>query len=164
MQSVCSKGFSFFAKLMTPVSQFLFCMIAIIFALLHPSIIFVPLIPVTILAFFSDLQASCSVFSFTKRLFLLLAMAFTCALYLYNLAQLQKNDTLMAKWRQEQSIKQAGESGYLWELTGLTELSKNQKSLVMRQFMPFHYEMLFIMVLATCSKYADVRSAVARRQ
>ena len=84
-------------------------MIAIIFALLHPSIIFVPLIPVTILAFFSDVQASCTIFSFTKRLFLLLAMVFTCALYVYNLTQLHKNDTLLAKWRQEQSIKQSGQ-------------------------------------------------------
>ena len=101
--NVCNKSFSFLAKLMAPCSQFLYCMIAIIFALLHPSVIFVPLIPLNILAFFSDLKLrqSCSIFSFNKRFFLLLAMAFTCALYIYNLTQLQKNTTILSKYRQE---------------------------------------------------------------
>ena len=34
----------------------------------------------------------------------------------------------------------------------------------MRQFFPFHYEMIFILVLATFSKYADVRANFVRRQ
>lgn len=50
------------------------------------------------------------------------------------------------------------------EVIGLTEIGKNQKSLLMRQFLPFHYEMLFILVLATFSKYADVRANFVRRQ
>lgn len=34
----------------------------------------------------------------------------------------------------------------------------------MRTLFPFHYEMLFIMVLATCSKYSDVRANFLSRQ
>lgn len=54
--SVCNKSFSFFAKLLAPISQFFFCMVALIFAFMHPSIIFAPLIPLTIMAFFTDLK------------------------------------------------------------------------------------------------------------
>ena len=86
-QSVCNKSFSFFAKLLAPISQFFFCMIALIFILLHPSIVFVLLIPVTILAFFTDLRnkQSCNMFSFARTLVLLFSMAFTAALYFYHL-------------------------------------------------------------------------------
>lgn len=87
VKSVCSKSFSFFAKLAAPISQFTFCMLAIIFALLHPSVVFVPLIPFLILSFFTDLKSrqSCTLFSLSKRLFLLLAVTFTGALYMYHL-------------------------------------------------------------------------------
>lgn len=54
--SVINKSFSFLAKIMAPISQFLFCMVAIIFALLHPSVVFLPLIPFTILGFFTNLK------------------------------------------------------------------------------------------------------------
>jgi len=88
--SVCNKSFSFIAKLLAPISQFTFCMVALIFILLHPSVMFVPLIPLTILAFFTDLKnrRKCSMFGFAKGLMLLLAIAFTVTLYVYNLVQL----------------------------------------------------------------------------
>ena len=49
-------------------------------------------------------------------------------------------------------------------MLGLTEIGKNQKSLLMRQLFPLHYEMLFIMVLATFSKYSDIRAGFLRKQ
>ena len=155
--NVCNKSFSFFERLMAPCSQFLYCTIAIIFAFMHPSVMFVPLIPVTILGFFSDHKIKpCSVFSFSKGLFLLLVMAFTCTLYLYNLIMLQKNTSLISKWRHEKEVNQ--EWQYVWDIFGFGEIAKNQKSLVMRTLFPFHQEMIFILVLATCSKYADLRT------
>ena len=85
---------------MAPVSQFLFCLLALIFSLMHPSVVFVPMIPLIIMAFFSDLRSpTYSLFSVTKRLFILVAMTFTFAFYLYNLIQLHKNNSVMAKWR-----------------------------------------------------------------
>jgi len=155
VKSICDKSFSFFAKLMAPVSQFLFCMLAVIFSLLHPSVIFVPLIPLMIFAFFSDLRKkpACSLFSVSKRLFILVAMTYTLAFYLYSLVSLYKNNSIMAKWR---ASKQ--ENNYMWEVFGLSELSKISGGLAMRTLFPFHYEMLFIMALVTCSKYADIRA------
>ena len=98
-------------------------------------------------------------FSVTKRLFLFLAIAFTSAFYLYNLIQLHKNDNILSKWREAKQAKDL-DWQYTWEIMGLSELSKNQRSLVMRNLFPFHYEMLFILVLATCSKYADSRADI----
>lgn len=47
---------------------------------------------------------------------------------------------------------------------GLAELTKNQQGLLMRQLFPFHQEMLFILILATCSKFADVRASLLIKQ
>ena len=107
VNSVCNKSFSFFTKLMAPISQFLFCMLAIIFSLVHPSVIFVPIIPIIIMAFFTDhrKKSSCNTFSVMKRLFLFLAIAFTSAFYLYNLIQLHKNDNILSKWREAKQAK-----------------------------------------------------------
>lgn len=162
--SVCNKSFSFFAKLLAPISQFFYCMIALIFILLHPSVVFALVFPIMILAFFSDLKSrkSCNMFTLARGLTLIFAMVFTVALYIYHLTQLHQNDTLLSKWRQEKAIKQDWE--YLFEVIGLTEVGKNQKSLLMRTLFPLHYEMLFIMVLATFSKYSDIRAAFLRKQ
>lgn len=125
VKTACNKSFSFFAKLIAPVSQFCYGMVALIFAFLHPSVVFVPMVPLTILGFFTDLSKGqkCNVFNFTKGIFLLSAMAFTCALYVYHLVQLQKNDTLLSKWKQQKEVKQ--EWDYIWEVIGLSELNKN---------------------------------------
>lgn len=98
---MCNKSFSFIAKLLAPIAQFAFCMVALVFALLHPSVVFVPLIPLTILAFFTDLKqrSACQMFGFARGLMLIFAMTFTMTLYVYNLIQLQQNDTLLAKWK-----------------------------------------------------------------
>jgi len=87
VKTACNKSFSFFAKLIAPISQFGYCMVALIFAFLHPSIVFVPLVPLTILGFFTDLGKgqSCNIFTFSKGIFLVIAMAFTCSLYVYHL-------------------------------------------------------------------------------
>ena len=163
VMSVCTKSFSFFAKLMAPVSQFLYCLVAIVFSLMHPSALFVPLVPVMILAFFTDTKKSpaCSVFSIAKSFFLISAIAFTVTLYLYQLYSLQKNDSHLT---QEPEVSSAVTTGYSWEVLGLSELQENKQSLAMRTLFPFHYEILFILLLATCSKYADVRTDLLQRQ
>ena len=92
---------------------------------------------------------------------MLLAMAFTVALYVYTLKQLHQNDTLLSKWRQSKAANK--DQKYLMEVFGLKEVDKNQQSLAMRQFLPFHYEMLFIVILVTFSKYADIRAQFLQR-
>ena len=79
-------------------------------------------------------------------------MVFTLAYYIYNLSVLQKTNSIMAKWRHAKQ-----ETGYAWEVLGLSETSKTSGSLAMRTLFPFQLEMLFILALATCSKFADVR-------
>ena len=162
MKSVCDKNISFVSKLLAPVSQFSFCILAIIFSLLHPSVVFVPLIPLMVLAFFTDLRKSpsCSLFSVTKRLFLMIAATFTLAFYFYTLVTLQKTDSIMSKWRRSKHVE---EKSYAWDLFGLSEMSKTTGSLAMRTLFPFHYEMLYILALVTFSKYADVRALLLER-
>ena len=110
---------------MAPVSQFLFCMIALIFAFLHPSIVFVPMVPLVILAFFSDLSqgVKCNVFTVSSKLFMLLTIVFTVILNIYSLTQLHQNDTLLSKWRQSKAAK--SDSKYLMEFIGISEIDKN---------------------------------------
>ena len=77
-------------------------------------------------------------FGLTKSLFILLAIGFTSALYIYQLTLLHKNDTLLSKWRQAKTStasasKEDLEGGnlnwsYLWEVIGLGEITKNQSS------------------------------------
>ena len=138
VQSICDKSFSFLSKLLAPISQFLFCMLAIIFSLMHPSVIFVPLIPLMILAFFTDQRQSptCSLFSIAKRLFLIVAMAFTMAFYITQLVSLHKNNSVMAKWRESQQLETG--HNYYWELFGLVELARTTGSLAMRTLFPYH--------------------------
>ena len=115
-----------------------------------------------ILAFFTDLRKSpsCSLFSVTKRLFIMIAAAFTLAFYFYTLVTLQKTDSIMSKWRQSKHVE---EKSYAWDLFGLSEMSKTTGSLAMRTLFPFHYEMLYILALVTFSKYADVRAQLLER-
>lgn len=92
----------------------------------------------------------------------MLAMGFTISLYLYHLMQLQKNDTLLLKWKQAKQT--SSEMAYFWEVIGFDEIAKNKQSLLVRTLFPFHQEILFILVLATFSKYADVRADFVLRQ
>ena len=99
---VSMKNSSFVSSILTPLSQFLFCTVAILFAFLHPSALFVPFIPILIMAYFSDSkdhQSCCNMFRLTSRLFLLVTTLFTFAFYAYQLYTLNKKDTLLSKWQ-----------------------------------------------------------------
>ena len=52
---------------------------------------------------------------------------------------------------------------YFWEILGFDEIAKNKQSLLIRTLFPFHQEIIFIMIMATCSKYADVKADFAQR-
>ena len=59
-----------FSSLTQPISHFLFCFVAILFVLLHPSAIYVPFLPILMLAFFSSSQNSCGIFRVTSKIFI----------------------------------------------------------------------------------------------
>ena len=85
---VSSKSSSSASSILMPLSQFLFCTVAILFAFLHPSALFVPFIPVLIMAYFSDAKdhaSCCNVFRLSSRLFVAVTTVFILALYAYQL-------------------------------------------------------------------------------
>ena len=71
VMKIASQRSSHIHAIIQPLSQFLFCTTAIIFAFLHPSALFVPFIPVLILGFFSNSrehQSCCNLLSLSSSL------------------------------------------------------------------------------------------------
>ena len=153
---VSTKSSSLAYNILMPLSQFLFCTVAIMFAFLHPSALFVPFIPLLIMAYFSDFRdhaSCCNMFRLSSRLFIFVTTVFIVALYAYQLYTLNQKQTLLSKWKEQKD--RSGEFSTILELTGILGAVNVTKSLAMRQLFPAYYEMLFMLCLSTFARYAN---------
>ena len=156
MAKVSTKSSSLAYTIVTPLAQFLFCTVGILFAFLHPSALFVPFIPVLIMAYFSDAKehrSCCNMFRLTSRLFIATTTLFVLALYAYQLYTLNKRDTLLAKWQDRKN--RPSELTTILELTGILGTVNVTKSLAMRSLFPAYYELVFMLCLSTFARYAN---------
>lgn len=89
-----NKKKSYTERLLQPVSSFLFCTTGLLFILGHPSVVFVPLLPLIITAFFLDSKsASTGVLKlWVMTVFWVEVAAFVAALTLYQLYYLNDKE------------------------------------------------------------------------
>jgi hypothetical protein len=126
-------------SLIVPVSHFLFCALAVLFVLLHPSALYAPFLPLIMLAFFFQPGPDSRYYSIISKIFISITSFFLAALFAYQLYSLISEDSLLAKWRMTK-IDQT--QAKVIKMFGL-----HKNSLSMRQFFPTSCEFLLYLLL-----------------
>jgi hypothetical protein len=139
MQRFFRKRISFKNRIFKPISLFMFCSLAIIYALLHPSVLFFFMMPLFIYGFFMTPSS----FKNLAKLFILIFALYIISAFLFNLAELIIPD----------SQKKEKYSSYVEKFLGL-----KRDSALFTEIFPYQFDFFFYIIMAFFVKFINKKT------